>query len=332
MGAKKLVIKQESLGQQTQNKCQLALLGKRDTRTRYIKAISMPSTYLYTKTFNIQSPVIGGAITTGRQGVASRFIAVQSELRTIAESLQNLLATGSSSSGSPINQPARFLLENVHCVYDFSNRSTAPCTLKIYVVTNKRDTWNPPSANVADFMQYNSPNGAVVRWNGYPVDAFRAGVQASADPFQSSSIDDAWLNPGVVPTASPIFNQYFTIEKEMEVEMATGGVHQLDLHLPYDRMCDATVYANTPLVGVRGLTRFLLLCAVGTPVLDTESTMTTSGVDIGVIETVKYKYTQAWSPAAVNFQNDDTPLVQESALSSTQINAGSGAASTVEYA
>lgn len=328
----KLTVRQEGLGQQTESKMALVHLGKRDTRANLIKKVGEASTYLYTKTFSITSPIIGGAIQTGRQATSSRYIGIQADLRNIAESLQNYLATGSSSGGSPINAPARFLLESAHCVYDFSNRSTAPVTLKMYIVTNKRDTWDPPSGNVQDFMQYNSPNGAIVRWNGYPIDAFRAGIQATADPFQSSSIDGAWENPGVVPTNSPIFNQHFKIEREMEVEMSTGGVHRLELHVPYDKMVDAAVYGNTPLVGIRGVTRFLVFCAVGSPVLATDSTMTTAGVEIGCIETVKYRYTQAWAPAGVNFQNSDTPLTEESALASTQINAGSGAAATVAYA
>lgn len=328
----KLVVRQEGLGQQTESKMALGHLSKRDTRASLIKKIGEASTYLYTKNFTITSPIIGGVVTTGRQGTSSRYIGIQADLRNIAESLQNILATGSSSAGSPINAPARFLLENAHCVYDFANRSTAPVTLKMYIVTNKRDTWDPPSGNVADFMSYNSPNGAVVRWNGYPIDAFRAGIQATADPFQSSSIDNAWENPGTVPTNSPIFNQYYKIEREMEVEMSTGGVHRLELHVPYDKMCDASVYANTALVGIRGVTRFLVICAVGSPVLATDSSMTTAAVEIGVIETVKYRYTQSWAPAGVNFQNSDTPLTQESGLVATQINAGSGAASTVQFA
>ena len=328
----KMVVRQEGLGQQTETKMALIHLGKRDTRANLIKKIGEASTYLYTKTFDITSPIIGGVITTGRQATSSRYIAIQADLRNIAESLQNYLATGSSSSGSPLNAPARFLLENAHCVYDFSNRSTAPVTLKMYIVTNKRDTWDPPSGNVNDFMNFNSPNGAVVRWNGYPIDAFRAGIQATADPFQSTSTDGAWENPGTVPTNSPIFNQYFKIEREMEVEMSTGGVHRLELHIPYDKMCDATVYANTPYVGIRGLTRFLVFCAVGSPVKATDNTMTTAGVDIGCIETVKYRYTQSWAPAGLNFQNSDTPLTQESAAAALQINAGSGASSTVQFA
>jgi len=329
----KLVVRQEGLGQQTESKMSLTRLGKLDSRAFLIKHIGEASTYLYTKTFDITSPIVGGVITTGRQGTMSRYIAIQADLRNIGESLQNLLATGSSSSGSPINQPARYLLESAHAVYDFSNRSTAPCTLKMYIVSNKRDTWNPPSGNTLDSMQYNSPNGAQVLWSGYPIDAFRAGIQATADPFQSAGVaDSAWENPGTVPTNSPIFNQYFKIEREMEVEMSTGGVHRLELHVPFDKMVDASVYANTPLVGVRGVTRFLVFCAVGSPVKATDNTMTTAGVDIGCIETLKYRYTQSWAPAGVNFQHSDTPLTQENAASALQINAGSGASSSVEFA
>lgn len=319
----KMIVKQESLGQQTASLVRLHPLTKPDSRAKFIKAVSAASTY----TFNRQFSIIGG--TTGIQAVNATPIAPQSDLRLIADSLQNYLMTGSSNVATDTPQaPSRFLLEGCYEVYDFANRSTAPCTLKLYIVQAKRDTWYSATTP----MVFNSTNGNTVTWDGAPDDAMRAGIQAASDPFVSSPGDINWLNPGMVPTSSPIFNQYFQIEKEMEIELAQGGVHQLTLNAHYDKVCDASVYANTPLVAVRGITRYLLALAVGTPVIVTGfSNMTTSEVEIGCIQTVKYRYTQAWSPSTVAFQNDNN-LSQVGTSATYQINPGSGAAAPVANA
>jgi len=321
--SKKIIVKQESLGTQTENKFYLKPLTRPDTRARYIKAVSAPSTFNRLSQFTISSQE------TGLQAIASSPLAPQSQLRQIADSLANYLYSGSVSTATPVQPPARFLLQSVDDVYDFSNRSSAPCSLKIYIVKAKRDTWYTEAGP----MVYNSPAGLSVTWNGTPDDAFRAGIQAQSVPFQSIPANNDWLNPGIVPTSSIIFNQYFEIEREMEIEMATGGVHQLSLHAYFDKVCDASVYANTPLVAVRGVTRYLMATAVGTPVVvANQSNMTTSIVDIGVIHTTKYKFTQSQAAVPVAFQ-EGTELEQLATASSTiQINSGSGASSAVQTA
>lgn len=316
------VIKQETLGGQTANTCTLYPLTRRDTRARYIKAVSTPSTYNRI----IKGSILSGA--TGLQAITATQIAPQSDLKLIADSLQNYLATGDSTVALQ-SAPTRFLLENVHNVFDFSNRSSAPCTLKIYVVVAKRDTWRTSS----NIMVYNSPTGASVYWNGFPDDAMRAGIQAQSEPFETDPANDDWLNPGMMPKQSTIFNNYFRVEKEFEVEMATGGVHQLTLHSLYDKVIDASVYANTPLVGIQGVTRFLLYQAVGTPVVVSgdSTNMTSAEVNIGVIQTCRYKYTIASAPLAMSFQ-DDVELTQTLFANTAAINPGSGAAQAVEEA
>lgn len=319
----KLLVKQESLGTQTQNKVSLAPLTKPDSRARYIKAVSAPSTMNKISQYSLSS------LTTGLQAVYTSYIAPQSDLKNIADSLQSYLFSGSASGGTAGDAPARFLLQDIDHVYDFANRSSAPCTLKLYVVAAKRDTWFSATTP----MVYRSPNGAEVTWNGEPDDAFRAGIQAQSDPFVSSSVNDDWLNPGIVPTQSVIFNQYFKIEKEIEIELATGGVHQLNLHAHYDKVCDASVYGNTPLVGVRGITRFLMATAVGTPVVVAEqpNLMTTSNVNIGVTLVKKYRFTQSASPVQVAF-TDGNEFAQLAFNNTAQINPGSGAAVAVAEA
>jgi len=320
VGKTKMLVKQESLGTQTQNTVRMGPITKGDSRARYIKAVSARSTFNKIAQYSL----VGGV--TGLQAIYTSYIAPQSDLKQMADSLQNLLYSGTASTGTAVNQPARFLLEDVHNVYDFSNRSSAPCTLKLYIISAKRDTWYSASTP----MMYTSPNAALVTWNGEPDDAFRAGIQAQSDPFQSTPGNNDWLNPGIVPTQSVIFNQYFKIDKEIEIELATGGVHQLDLRCHYDKICDASVYASTPLVGVRGITRFLMATAIGTPVVIDGQTadMTTSAVNIGVILTKKYSFTQSASPVAVAFQ-DGNELAQVNAFQVNQINPGSGLASAV---
>lgn len=315
----KTVIKQESLGQQTESRVRLGPLGKPDSRAKFIKAVSVSSTYNKVREFSFAS----GA--TGVQSITSVPMAPQGDLRNIAESLQNYLATGSSSIGTSVNAPSRFLLEDLNEVYDFANRSSAPCTLRLYIVEAKRDTWYSTTSP----MQYNSPNGAQVTWNGQPDDAMRAGIQAASDPFVSIPAQGDWLNPGMLPTHSPIFNQYFKIVRTEEIELAQGGVHQLTINQHFDKVCDASVYANTPLVGVRGITRFLFATVIGTPVIVTgTANMTTSEVEIGCIQTIQYKFTQASAPAKLAFQ-DPNPLALVAPAATYQINPGSGLAAPV---
>jgi len=318
---KALVLKQESLGGQTQNIVKLAPLARPDTRARYIKAVSAPST------FNGSSDALITSSTSGLQAVGSYFICPQADLRQIADSLQNFLYSGSPSSATPVNPPARFLLQTSQDVFDFANRSSAPVTLKLHIVKCKRDTWNADDQTYR--MQYNSPNGLTVYWNGAPDDAFRAGVQAQSVPFQPLSANDDWLNPGILPTQSVIFNQYFTIEKTVEVQLAQGGVHQITLDAYYDKVIDASLYANTPLVGIMGVSRFLMYTAIGAPVIEGgTNNITTSVVDLGCIRSTKYKFTQSASPVPALFQ-DGSELAQVTYNNTVQINPGSGGSQAV---
>jgi hypothetical protein len=267
---------------------------------------------------------------SGLQAIGSYTLASQSDLRQIADSLQNFLYSGSPSSATPVNPPARFLLQTSQDVFDIANRTSAPVSVKMYIIKCKRDTWF--NTEVGCRMTYNSPNGLSVYWNGSPDDAFRAGIQAQSVPFQSTPGNDDWLNPGILPTQSVIFNQYFTIEKCVEIEMAQGGVHQLTVNAYYDKVCDASVYANTPLVGIMGVTRFAMFTAVGAPVIEGgTNNITTAVVDLGIIRTTKYKFTQSSSPVPAMFQ-DGNELTQVTSVNTVAINPGDGSSSAVQTA
>jgi len=318
---KTTLIKQESLGGQTHNTFALAPLKRPDSRAKYIKAVSAPST------FNRVSDLLITSAVSGLQAIGSYGICPQADLRQIADSLQNFLYSGSPSSATPVNPPARFLLQTSQDVFDIANRSSAPVSVKMYVINCKRDTWF--AADVGYRMTYNSPNGLSVWWNGSPDDAMRAGIQAQSVPFQTTPANDDWLNPGILPTQSTIFNQYFAIEKCVEIEMAQGGVHQLTVNGYYDKICDASVYANTPLVGVMGVSRFVMFTATGAPVIEGgTNNITTAVVDLGIIRTTKYKFTQASSPVPALFQ-DGSELEQVTSNNTVQINPGSGGSQAV---
>jgi len=320
-GRTNVLFKQESLGGQTQNTLKLVPLKRPDSRARYIKAVSAPST------FNGSADALITSSTSGLQAVGTFILCPQADLRQIADSLQNYLYSGSPSSATPVNAPARFLLQTAQDVFDFANRSSAPVTLKLHVVKCKRDTWYNSEQSCR--MQYNSPNGLTVYWNGAPDDAFRAGVQAQSVPFQVLSANDDWLNPGILPTQSAIFNQYFSIEKTVEVQLAQGGVHQLTLDSYYDKVIDASLYANTPLVGIMGVTRFLMYTAIGAPVIEGgTNNITTAVVDLGCIRSTKYKFTQTSSPVPALFQ-DGSELAQVTYNNTVQINPGSGGSQAV---
>jgi len=97
----------------------------------------------------------------------------------------------------------------------------------------------------------------------------------------------------------------------------------------YDKVIDASLYANTPLVGIMGVSRFLMYTAIGAPVIEGgTNNITTSVVDLGCIRSTKYKFTQSASPVPALFQ-DGSELAQVTYNNTVQINPGSGGSQAV---
>jgi len=60
---------------------------------------------------------------------------------------------------------------------------------------------------------------------------------------------------------------------------------------------DSSVFSNTPLTGVEGVSYFMFMRAVGAPVYNTTQNITTlAPVEIGAIDQYDFKFTQCWSP------------------------------------
>jgi len=307
----KELIKQESLGQQTESKIRFSV-GRPDTRARIMKAIGAASFYMR----NSQLTLDG--VATGIQNVYAFVNAEPVTLAEIGQQISNVTGMGSST------QPSRYLLENVHHRMVFSNNSTAPTRLKLFWITQKRDTWNGDAG--AYSMQYVAPVGAVYKWDGTPTQAFDVGLEAESNVAPGATLPSTI--PGNTPTMSKLFNDYFKIEREEEVEMATGGVHTVEVNRKFDKVIDASVYSCAPYLGIRGYTQWILAVSYGTPVRVTGVTpgagpMTTSQVNIGCIEFKEYRYTQV-QPAITTLNTADA-LLAVADSSTTAINPGSGA-------
>lgn len=305
-----MLVRQEGLGQVTETKISVPS-GRADTRARMIKAIGTASNYNKTDQFFITGSL------AGTQTWSSFSFATQS-------ALQNINTFIGSANGVTFNQPARFLLENVHLTYEFQNLSSAPQILKIYVLRPKRDTW----VSNTDPMTFVSASGNAYPWTGYPESAIQEGYNAQVSVAAGSN---NYLNPAVAPTTVNLFNKYYQIDREVEIEMAQGGVHRFELNRHYDKVCDGSIYGSTALTSIMGLTGLLLFRVQGTPVHDTTSnTMTLSLANLGVVAQTNYRFTQVFSPVIAS--KDANSILGAPGDVLQTVNPGSGAVATVTSA
>lgn len=309
--APKLRIYQEALGQMTESRVAIGRKTSPDTRALAIKAVGVSSNYNKTDQFFITGTL------PGTQVYSSFPFATQSALQGI----NTFIGT---ANGVTFNQPARFLLENVHLTYEFQNLSSAPASLKIYVIRPKRDTW----VSLSDPMTFVAASGLTYPWTGYPESAIQQGYNAQVSAASGSN---NYLNPAVAPTTVNLFNQYFAIDREVEVEMAQGGVHRLEVNRHYDKLCDGSIYGNTPLTSIMGLTGILLFRVQGTPVHDvTAGTMTMSIPNVGVVAQTNYRFTQVFSPIIAS--KDLNAILGAPGDVLQTVNPGSGAVAAVASA
>jgi len=256
-----------------------------------MKKIFEPSFY------NRSAQYLIASSNTGQQQWSFTYFATQSSLKKIADFIQTV------NNSALQNQPSRFLLESANLKQTFVNNSTVPVTLRIFHCRQKRDTWFSTTSP----MNYTSALNNVYPWNGDPVGAITQGLAAAGNYLSGDSTPS--IIPGAMPHESQIFKDYFAIHKVTEVEMAMGGSHRLETNKVFNKVIDASIYGDTPLVGITGFTEFLVYQAVGSPIHDvTTNTFTTCPVNIGVVETLEYRYTQAMS--SVRALYSDNTLTQ----------------------
>jgi len=318
---------QEGLGQQTENKVILRSTNKRDTRARIIKAVSTP----FNLVFSNQGYIGNGTNYTGLQAWSQTVLARTSDLVEVGRQLvvnAGLSAVSTTGAGDPpaLSPPARFLLENCKMTLDFINRSTAGVTLKVFFLRQKRDTYYNYVTNTSQ-MTYVSALGLSYPWSGDPISAIQSGVAAANNQTLIVG-QDKWKQPGCEPTESDIFNKFFAIEREVEIEMSTGGTHRMEINKHFDRILDASVYSTEEMSSLMGITEWILFQAVGAPVIASDGTTTVAPADIGYVQTLNYRATMT-ANALRAVEVIDTPLVQQIATNANQVNAGSGAVSSV---
>jgi len=313
-GGGKTVIRQDGLGQQTSSRVNLTA-GKADPRAKIIKAICEPSFYNRSDAYDISGLV------TGQQVWSYTYFAAQAALKQIAD----YVYAANTPLASTQTSPPRFLLEGAILKQDFVNNSTAPVTRRIYHCSQSRDTWNS-STNP---MTYVTSGGVPYAWDGSPTDAIYQGLAAMSGT--ASGNRDTANTPGTNPGESQIFKNYFKIHKTTEVQLAQGSSHSMETHKSFNRMIDASVYSSTYMVGLMGITEFLVYQVIGDVVRDTSANVfTTSIPSIGVVESISYKYTMAFS-ATRNVLSINN-LEQEAGNTLEQINPGSGQVEDVAIA
>ena len=169
----KLKVKQEGLGQATENRFAVSS-GRPDTRARMIKAVGTTSNYQKTVSSQIINSTQGGYQSWGQIPFAT-----QSELQAINTFI-------GQANGVNYGQPARFLLENAHMIYNFQNQSSAPIVLRLYVIRPKRDTWY----SATDPMTFTASNGNSYPWSGFVDTAIQQGYNA-----QESTVITIYAQP-----------------------------------------------------------------------------------------------------------------------------------------
>lgn len=146
-----------------------------------------------------------------------------------------------------------------------TSRSEANIIVKIYELVANQDT--PSSVG----NQY------------YPVILWRNGLDALGDGNNSDYHD-----PGMSPTRSPYFNEYWTIEKSYQINLKAGASH---VHtFEYNPNCAVLQYRAGINYTLAHLTRATMVVVQGTPVHDA-TTNTIVGLGFAGVDAVYDLYT-----------------------------------------
>lgn len=251
----KQVVNSASLGAQTYSRCKMSH-GAGTAKTKAITLVGQRQRHV----FNQYSQVRTNA---SEQGSIAYSIAHQAQLTKVADYYQSSPAATagtviapSTYVAVPPNEPARYVLQNIALRHTISNSTNTPVQCMIFDIECKRDTQNT--------MTYTSPAAVDYVWDGGPQGAWEQGLLAASDVTITppSPKRNVW---GVDPWESPIFNRFFKINKQTTVNLAVGAIHKHDCEVEYNRLLDASVYANTPSYGFKGLSHFQMFVVRGAP-------------------------------------------------------------------
>ena len=311
-GPKNLRTVQETLGQTTESKAHVINPRAHTAVAKIQKLIGL------TQNWNQAN---GNRTIVGTPGLVAydfpTIFAAQTQLSSISD---YILSTAAISPGAPV----RFLLEDIYFNRQIYNRSNVPVTCKIYVVKARRDMWY--STTTPMVFTGTNPGGVIYPWNGEPVSCIQQGYNSQANTGSGST---AYLSPAVVPEDVDMFKKYFSVVHTEEICLAEGGSHKFNLHIKYDKICDSSVYSNTPLTSLEGLTYFMFMRCVGAPVYDiTQNTSVLSAPDLGAVDQYDFKFTQVWNPIIASKTTTANPYVAGDVLRT--INPGSGQPENVQ--
>jgi len=282
-GASKTVVRQQNLGQQTDNKVSHSM-GRPDSRAAIMKAVSPACHYVNTGLGNISTQG-----SNGRQAWAYSMLSSVEDLAEIGAQL-SFNNIGTPSQAGP---PATYLLTKLEHKIKFANISQANCRLSVIHCRAKRDMYNE--------MSYTSPSAATYTWSSI-VDAVQQGIAAAFNGPTTGSVE--YLIPGMDETESPIFNRYFQKVKTTEVFLAVGGTHTLQTNISYDRVLDASIYGNDSLNAVLGVSEFLLFkCEGQTGVRFPDPLDPVPATGIVTIAPCQVAFTQNWDYSLVQVAN-----------------------------
>jgi len=259
----------------------------------------------------------------GKQGILQANGSPRQQLYNLMYYNPNLPTTPYSNGGlSGENTIQRYVLHSIDQEYLMANATTTPVEVDIYDIEAKRDTYN--------VMDYTDNQGESYTWYGAPQYCWTIGAQASMN-LKPNNVYDPALVWGASPTESPSFNKYFKISKKTTVQLAQGGVHRHRYRRTYNKIMDASVYGNTEMYALEGITHHTMVVLKGTPVnissisggVDTVNTPTTANSLLEVVVSTEYQYTYSSVIAPGLVQQES--LVTQNVSSTNQVNPGSGA-------
>jgi hypothetical protein len=210
----------------------------------------------------------------GQQGVFSSSVMYQSDMQTLANKIQGLLSTngtvynlnavqGTLGTTGGIVNTMRFGIKEISQKFWITNNTTANTYLDIYHLVARDDNDVSP----------------IVTWD--------RGVQDSTSGATSIGSNKLYMTP----FASPLFCQYFKIDKVHHIEMAQGRTHiETVKYFPHN-VVEMERFNNG--IYIKGLTRIVMMVAYGSPANDIVNTnnVSTTSVKLDVTQDVKYTYT-----------------------------------------
>jgi len=211
-----------------------------------------------------------------------------------------------------IQRPTRFVIESCQGEYTFSNMSTGGVDLEIYDLVLKRDlpTSNSVTVNTQTYPISPYPD---LYWN-------EGSLAVQGQPTGTTPSPCTIL--GSSPFDSPFFKDYFKVMKRTIVQLKQGSAHRHAVWLQPNSLIDNTVWQNSAVTGVRGITSFMMYNIRGLPVGDTAGHTTTTGqCQVNCVLVKRYKYT--W--VANNTYNSLYRDSLTSPVAGSIVNVGSGA-------